>query len=72
MDLKLAFTVIRKAASEHPDKEGVPIILALVDVAEEIMSKLERIAVAAERSADTVMDNGPNSLPAIQVRDWNA
>ena len=48
MDQKEAFTVIRKAASEHPDKEGVPIALALIDVVEELMSKLERIAVAVE------------------------
>jgi hypothetical protein len=71
MDTKEAFDIIRVAIKDHQDKEGIPVVLALVDIAEELLSKLERIAVAAERSADTVMDNGPNSLPAIQVRDWN-
>lgn len=50
-DTKAAFDIIRKAAKEHPDKEGTPIALALIDVAEELLSKLERIAVATETLA---------------------
>ena len=48
-DTKQAFEIIRKAATEHPDKEGVPIALAIVDIAEEYLSTLKRIADASER-----------------------
>jgi hypothetical protein len=49
IDTKQAFETIRKAATEHPDKEGVPIALAIVDIAEEYLSTLKRIADASER-----------------------
>ena len=55
---KEAFDIIRKAVTTHPDKEGSPIALALIDVTEELLSKLERIAVATETLAQSSVVDG--------------
>lgn len=48
-DLKDKFDMIRQAIKEHPDQGGSPLAFAALDVVEELLSKLERIAVAAEK-----------------------
>jgi len=53
MDTKLAFQTIRGGIRADIkdgglDRESAAMTLAMVDVVEELMSKLERIAVAAE------------------------
>lgn len=48
MDTKDKFEIIRQATRAHSDKEGIPVVLALVD-----------IAVAAERHLELAERNQP-------------
>ncbi len=66
MDMKEAFDIIRVAIKDHQDKEGIPVATALLTVAEELLSKLERIAVAAETSASAVGEH--YGIPAIWTK----
>lgn len=66
MNTQEAFDIIVKAINDHPDKEGVPIATALVIIAEELLSKLERIAVASETSASAVGEHC--GIPAIWTK----
>lgn len=65
-DLKPQFDIIRAAIKDHPDKSGTPLAIAALDVIEETMSKLERIAVATEAVAQTV--NYAFGEPAVRIR----
>lgn len=66
MDLKPKFDLIRLAIKTHPDKEGSPLALAALDITEEFLSKLERIAVATETVAQTV--SHAYDEPAVRTR----
>jgi hypothetical protein len=70
MDMKDKFEIIRQAIQADTHAEAKPVALAAIDIAEEFLSKLERIAVATEAVASTVMIS-PGSIPAVQTRDWN-
>ena len=61
-----AFQIIRQAVSTHSDKESATVALAVVDIAEEFLSKLERIAVAVETTANNVGET--DGLPMIWTR----
>lgn len=63
MDLKPQFNTIRAAIEDHPDKGGIAVALAALDIAEETLPKLERIAVATEALAGTIVEwDGRGSL----------
>ena len=53
-----AFEIIRVAIGNHPEKDGIPIATAILTITEELMSKLERIAVASETVANTTATDG--------------
>ena len=62
-----AFQTIRQAVSTHSDKEGATVALAVLDIAEEFLAKLDRIAFAAETLAETTATDSYGGHPFIRT-----